>query len=77
MPDNLSPNPGLQAKPGSEQVVDIWVTELIRLINLKASAIADLNLTVSNPPTQAEGQAMADKIDEILAALRTIAKLEE
>ena len=29
-----------------------------------------LNLTVSNPPTQAEMQAIADKLDEILTHLR-------
>lgn len=34
-------------------------------------AIADLNQTISNPPTQAEVQAISDKVDDILAALRT------
>lgn len=32
--------------------------------------VADLNLTVSNPPTQAEVQSIADKVDEFLAAAR-------
>ena len=32
--------------------------------------IQPLNLTVSNPPTQAQTQAIADKVDEILAQLQ-------
>lgn len=35
------------------------------------AAIADLNQTISNPPTQAEVQAISDKIDELFAAMRT------
>lgn len=34
------------------------------------AAIADLALVVTDPPTQAEVQAIADKVDAILAALR-------
>lgn len=34
------------------------------------SAIADLDQTIEDPPTQAEVQAISDKIDELLAALR-------
>jgi len=30
------------------------------------ATVAKLNLTVSNPPTQAQMQAIADKIDEII-----------
>jgi hypothetical protein len=33
-------------------------------------SLTPLGLTVSNPPTQAEVQALADKLDEVLAALR-------
>ena len=33
------------------------------------NAVTPLNLTVSNPPTQAETQAIADKLNEVLAAL--------
>jgi len=39
--------------------------------NPKQVAIASLSLTVTNPPTQAEVQAIADKVDTILAALRS------
>lgn len=33
-------------------------------------AVDDLDQTISDPPTQAEVQAISDKIDEILAAAR-------
>lgn len=33
-------------------------------------AIADLNMTVESPPTQQQVQAIADKVDAILGALR-------
>jgi len=33
-------------------------------------SVANLNLTVSNPPTQAEVQAIANKVDALLAAMR-------
>ena len=35
------------------------------------AAEADLNQTISNPPTQAEVQAISDKVDAILAKLRS------
>lgn len=75
MAKELGPDPGLQFTQGSERAGKEWVTELIALTR-QVAAIADLNLTVSNPPTQAEGQAIADKIDEILAAMRTAGSLE-
>ena len=40
------------------------------------SPVADLNQTISDPPTQAEVQAISDKIDEILAAMRVAETLE-
>lgn len=39
-------------------------------IGTQAAAVADLDLTVTDPPTQAEVQAIADKMDELLAAMR-------
>jgi hypothetical protein len=36
----------------------------------RADAVADLNLSASNPPTQGEVQAVGDKLDELLARLR-------
>lgn len=32
--------------------------------------VAELNLTISNPPTQAQVQAIADKLDELLGLLK-------
>lgn len=42
----------------------------------RVDAINDLDQTISNPPTQAEVQAISDKIDEILANWRTSGILE-
>lgn len=39
------------------------------------AAVADLAMVVTNPPTQAEVQAIADKIDELLGAMRTAVHL--
>lgn len=39
--------------------------------NPKQAAIANLGLTISNPPTQAQVQAVSNKVDAILAALRS------
>ena len=38
---------------------------------LKPAAMSQLGLTVSNPPTQAEVQAIADKVDELIATLNS------
>lgn len=38
---------------------------------LKAAAVADLALTVTNPPTQAEVQAIHDKLNALMGSLRT------
>jgi hypothetical protein len=35
------------------------------------TAVEDLDQTISDPPTQAEVQALSDKVDELLAAMRT------
>lgn len=34
-------------------------------------AVTDLNLTVADPPTQVQVQAVADKLDDLLDSLRT------
>lgn len=51
-------------------------TETVLTGNPIQGAIADLNQTISNPPTDIEVQAISDKVDEILAALR-LAKIIE
>ncbi len=75
MADQLPPDPGIAAQPGTERAVAEWVTRLIALTK-QIAAVADLNQTISNPPTQAEVQAISDKIDELLAAMRTANRLE-
>jgi hypothetical protein len=35
-----------------------------------AAQVQQIGLTVSNPPTQAEMQAIADKLDEVIPALQ-------
>lgn len=39
--------------------------------NPRIEAVADLSQTISDPPTQAEVQAISDKIDELLGKLRS------
>ncbi|MEI6192962.1 MAG: hypothetical protein WCS42_01380 [Verrucomicrobiota bacterium] len=45
-------------------------------INAGAAAncdgVAELNLTVSNPPTQAQMQSLADKVDELIRTLKRV-----
>lgn len=40
-------------------------------INGKLFAVAPLRVTVSNPPTQAEVQSIADKLDELITMLQS------
>lgn len=35
------------------------------------TVVSPLSMTVSNPPTQAELQAVADKLDELISVLQT------
>lgn len=42
----------------------------------QAGAVADLDQTISASPTQAEVQAISDKVDELLAALRAAGQME-
>ena len=50
------------------------VDEMLDTISAQAprnvDALATLTLTISNPPTQAQVQAIANKIDELLHALK-------
>jgi len=43
---------------------------------LQATAVADLNQTITNPPTQAEVQAISNKIDELLSSLKTAGTMD-
>jgi hypothetical protein len=45
---------------------------IIGLSSGPVTTVGMLQLTVSNPPTQAEVQAVADKIDELLSYLKRL-----
>lgn len=47
-----------------------------RIEKARVAAVADLNQTISGPSV-AEVQAISDKVDELLAALRTANILED
>jgi hypothetical protein len=61
---------------GLKDAVDLCVTtadmetEMFANTAGNVSAIAKLNLTVSNPPTPAQVQAVADKVDELITLLQ-------
>ncbi len=56
----------LTAFPSMSDIYDVIVPNCAA----NANGVATLGLTVSNPPTQAEVQAIADKLDELINALR-------
>ena len=76
MAEELPPDPGVRFAEGAERAGGEWVTRLIGLTK-PIGAVADLDQTISNPPTQAEVQAISDKIDELLAAMRTAGRFED
>ena len=59
-------NDSLLALPSMSDINDVIQANLAA----KAATVATLNLTVSNPPTQAEMQAIADKLDELITLLQ-------
>jgi len=60
----------IDAKPSHDQML----ININQAVNDGSSAnsndVGPLNLTVSDPPTQAEIQGIADKMDELIVALR-------
>lgn len=67
-------SPAPQGLRALGQDVARWLQQVA---NRRRAPIANLGLTISNPPTQAEVQAIANKIDAILAADRTAGLQEE
>jgi hypothetical protein len=55
-------------------LLTLAAADLLYTNNPKQDAIANLGLTISNPPTQAQVQAVANKVDQIITAL-TAAKI--
>lgn len=59
---------GTEGAPGeaSQQTLD----DAIATTSANSNGVQVLSPAVSNPPTQAETQAIADKVDELIIALR-------
>jgi hypothetical protein len=60
--------PGMDGAPG--EVSDADLAAAIAGTSNSSNAVATLGLTVSDPPTQAEMQSLADKLDELITAMR-------
>ena len=59
---------GGQGAPG--EVTNAQLQSAINGTSNNTNAVSTLNMTVSDPPTQGEMQAIATKLDELIAALR-------
>ena len=59
---------GAQGPPG--EVTNAQLTTAIQGTSANSNAVTPLGLSVSDPPTQAELQAVANKLDELIVALR-------
>jgi hypothetical protein len=68
----FSPVPAALRALGAD--VAVW---LQNAANRRAAAVADLDQTIGATPTQAEVQAISDKLDALMAALRAAGLLEE
>lgn len=64
IPTQLDPN-NQRVLLSTLQLVEDWTN------NPRIEAVADLAITASDPPTQAELQAVIDKINELLGNLRS------
>ena len=87
--DKIGPVPtgvAAGAPPGEAPNILEWFTRVIARIQRsatttlegdvkQAAAVADLNQTISGPSV-AEVQAISDKVDELLAAMRTAGQLD-
>jgi hypothetical protein len=60
--------PGAPGVPG--EVTLQQLTDAIDGTSASSNAVATLGMTVSDPPTQGEVQQLADKMDELITALR-------
>ncbi len=60
--------PGGQGPPG--EVTNAQLSGAISGTSNNSNGVSALNMTVSDPPTQGEMQAIASKLDELISALR-------
>ena len=64
-------NDGAQGPQGPQgEVTNGALAAAIAGTSANTNGVATLGLSVSDPPTQAEMQAVADKLDALIAALR-------
>lgn len=61
---------GIFNAPRDEPAGLEWFSILINAIKRSGVAVDDLDQTISATPTQAEVQAISDKVDELLVSLR-------
>ena len=57
---------------GLSETLSTAIAEAANGSAVNPSGVTPLGLTVSNPPTQAEVQALADKLDELIGALTRV-----
>ncbi len=60
----------LMVRVGEMDVRLIDATDIANSSAWSPGGVAPLGMTVSNPPTQAQVQAIANKLDELVAALK-------
>ena len=70
-PPGVDGMPGAQGPPGMDgEVSSSALSSAIGGTSSNSDAVALLALAVSDPPTQAEMQSLANKLDELISALR-------
>ena len=60
--------PGPQGPPG--EVTQAALDAAITGTSANSNSVSTLGMVVTNPPTQSEVQTLADKVDELILALR-------
>jgi hypothetical protein len=64
-------NDGMQGPQGAPgEVTTMQLNSAINTTSANSNGVNLLGMTVSDPPTQGEVQAIADKLDELILALR-------
>jgi hypothetical protein len=70
-PQGMPGNDGPQGPQGSTgQVSSMDLNSALGGTSANSNGVAQLGLTVSDPPTQSELQTVANKLDELISALR-------
>ncbi len=72
IPRGATGEPGTQGQPGEVTNSDLAsaINGVLAQTSNTSNGVALLGMTVSDPPTQAEVQAVATKLDELITALR-------